>query len=260
MSETVSIVVLTYNNDDIIARFIQSVQWAYELVVVDSGSTDNTVAVASDNHPNCKVLVRRLDNFAAQRNFGIDHASGDWVMHCDSDHIVPQRLAEEIQAVAAQAPSPYQVYNVFQYLYWRSQVLTHASGPFGTNGFLHRRGLARFEGQIHEKLVTDHPVGMLKNRMVHVTHKSLNDILRQCISYSDREVEAALAGERLIHGGRMNIFWRPIRRLISSFVLKGAYRDGIPGMAWAVIIAFRSFLVQLKYWIKQQHSWGDYEG
>ncbi len=255
-----SVVVLTYNNEDIIARFVQSVTWADELVVVDSGSTDNTVDVAKAIHFNCRVLERNLDNFAAQRNFGLDHATGHWVMHCDSDHIVPEPLAKEIQALVAQADPPFQVYNAFQYLYWQSRLLSHASGPFGTQGLLHRRGVARFAGQIHEKLVTDQPVGMLHNRMVHVTYKTLNELLQQCISYADKEVVSILAGERPIHKGKVNIFWRPMRRLISSIVLKRAYRDGIPGMAWAVIIAFRSFLIQFKYWLTQQSSWGDYEG
>lgn len=257
--KSLSVVVLTCNNADIIARFVRSVAWADELVVVDSGSTDETRDIAHQAHANCRVLVRDLDCFGSQRNFGLEQASGDWVMHCDSDHVVPPALRDEIQEILGQESPPYRAYNVFQNLYWRNRLLSHASGPCGFQCFLHQRGVARFAGRIHEKLQADCDVGMLRNPLDHVTGQTIDERLKQMLVYADKEVEAICSKERPLHTGCAAMFWRPLRRLLRDVVLKRAYRDGVPGMAWAAMIAFRMFLIHFKYWQLHQPQWHDYQ-
>ena len=254
---TVSAIVLTYNNEDIIQRFAQSVAWTDELVVVDSGSRDRTLDIVEAHHHNCRLVTRRFDHFSNQRNFGLQHATSDWVMHFDSDHVMTRELKEEIQALLQGQPT-HRVYNAHQRLFWRKQLLSHASGPVGFGGFLHRRDAARFESPIHEKLVSEHSVGMLRQSLDHVTDQTLKQRITQMAEYVEREVDAILAGQRRIVAGRWNMIWRPMRRLLRDVVLKRAYRDGAPGMAWALLTAARMFLVQFRYWEATKGAWGDY--
>lgn len=257
--KTLSVVVLTYNNEEIIARFARSVAWADELIIVDSGSTDSTLEVAQAEHPNCRILIRPLDSFASQRNHGLDHARGEWVMHCDSDHVVPPGLRDEILEVLRQDSPPYQAYNVYQNLYWKRQLLAHASGPCGFQCMLHRRECARFSGRIHEKLRASVPVGMLREPLDHVTGQTVEDRLRQMIMYVNTEVDAIVVGERPFVTGRVRMFWRPLRRLVRDVVIRRAYRDGVPGMAWALMTGFRLFLIHFRYWQLHDTTWREYE-
>jgi glycosyltransferase involved in cell wall biosynthesis len=253
-----SAIVLAYNNEDIIGRFAQSVAWTDELVLVDSGSIDRTVEVARTHHPRCVVVERPFDNFCNQRNFGLEHTTGDWVMHFDSDHVMTASLKDEIQRLLRDDTPAFDAYNVVQRLYWRARLLAHVGGPCGFGVFLHRRGVARFESQIHEKCVTDRDVGMLTQALDHVTEQSLAQRIVQMADYVEREVDSILRGQRTIESGRVNMFWRPLRRLLCDVALRRAYRDGVPGIAWAGITAFRTFLIQFRYWEAVNGGWGEY--
>jgi hypothetical protein len=180
-------------------------------------------------------------------------------MHCDSDYILPESLRDEVVELLGNETPSHGAYNVVLRLYWRSQALKHVWGPVGFGAFMHRREMGRFTGRIHETLLCKCPVGMLRSHALHITDKPFDKLIGQTIRYASNEVDAILAGERTICAGKFNIFWRPVRRLIYAFCLRGAYRDGIPGMAWAVVIAFRTFLIQFIYWQTQQNFWRDYE-
>jgi glycosyltransferase involved in cell wall biosynthesis len=250
MKQTISAIVLTYDNSTIIERFLKSVAWVDEVILVDSFSADATCEIAIRTRPDCVILQQKFKDFSSQRNYGLQTASSDWVMHFDSDHVVPKSLAEEILALTSKNTSRYDAYNVYQNLYWFGQILRHASGPVGFGVFLHRKGVAKFNNIIHEKCIATCKVGMLKERLEHVTEQTISDRIRQLSNYVEQEVQSIEQNERTCPKNEFAIFWRPLRRLVYDLIYRRAFLDGIPGIAWAVTIAYRKHAILFCYWAK----------
>ena len=101
LKHMVSVVMITKNEEHNIARALKSVaSWASEILVVDSGSTDNTVQIAESF--GAKVIFNAWPGFGAQKNFGHERASQEWVLSLDADEVVPPELAQEIQRTLPQ--------------------------------------------------------------------------------------------------------------------------------------------------------------
>ena len=92
-----SVVVVTLNEEDRIRACLESVAWADELIVVDAESYDKTAAIARELTD--QVFVRPWPGFAAQKNFALTHARGDWILSLDADEVVSVPLREEITAI-----------------------------------------------------------------------------------------------------------------------------------------------------------------
>ena len=246
--QTITAVVLTYNNEAIIERFMQSVSWVDEVVVVDSGSSDSTCALAKGAHPQCNVLTRQLDSFAAQRNFGLDQATSDWVFHCDSDDVVPGDLRVEILAILQAGKATFNAYNVIEQLFWRGHRISYCDGPWGAGVKFHRKGMARMQGAIHETASTPHLVGLTRSPIHHMTEDTLDERVLKYLNYSDREVRALLQSKGKRSVTLWDVIWKPSRRLFGQVLIRGAYKDGVPSLAWAALRSFGLFLTELKYW------------
>ncbi len=96
----VSILILTYNEEVNIARCLDSLVWCDDIVVIDSGSTDQTVAIAE--RAGARILTRKFDNFAEQRNFGLEHGKfkHEWVLHLDADEVVTSEFQAALNHLA----------------------------------------------------------------------------------------------------------------------------------------------------------------
>src|SRR5437588_207940 len=88
--------ILTFNEEENIARTIGKLSWAKEVVVVDSGSTDRTVEVARASHTNVRIVTRAFDSFAGQCNFGLTQINTEWVLSMDADYVLTPELIAEI--------------------------------------------------------------------------------------------------------------------------------------------------------------------
>lgn len=250
---TLSVVVPTFNNAAILEDLLISVAWADEVVFVDSGSSDNTQEVALASHPRVVFLEQSLESFATQRNFGMDHATMDYVFHCDSDEVFPAVLSQELLALlktAKQKPSSLdcEAWNVVEKFYWFDKRLSFLDGPWGGRVKFHRRGLCRFKGRIHETMDYDGPVSLLRSPIIHRTSLSINQSLQKYMHYSDRQAMAAFQGEARLASDPWSIFWRPLRRFLGFLFIKRAYKDGLYGALWAGLQAISLFLTLAKLW------------
>ena len=97
MKNYLTAIVITKNEEVNIGRCLSSVKFADEIIVVDSGSTDKTVTIAK--RFNAKVYGRKFDDYAAQRNFAVSKASGEWILSLDADEEITEALAKEIREV-----------------------------------------------------------------------------------------------------------------------------------------------------------------
>lgn len=226
----VSAVVITKNGEAVIGRCLASLTWAFETIVIDSGSTDRTVEICRE--AGAQVYGADWQGFATQRNRGIERASGDWVLAVDMDEWVPEALRREIGEVTRSAS------NVVAY---RIPRLSSYCGRFMRHGGwwpdyvarLFRRGAARFEGgAVHDHLVPDGPLGRLRNHLMHEPFTGLEQVLEKMNAYS------TWGAQRLHEEGRRTGLVRAVLHaawtFFRTYVLRAGFLDGREGFMLAV--------------------------
>src|SRR4051794_29554210 len=98
-----TVLILCRNEEANIGRTLAALGWAKEILIIDSGSTDRTLEMATAAHPNVRVVHRPFDSHPNQWNFGLDQITTEWVLTLDADYEVSPRLAAEIQAIELEA-------------------------------------------------------------------------------------------------------------------------------------------------------------
>jgi glycosyltransferase involved in cell wall biosynthesis len=242
---TLTAVILTKNEATMIERAIAGVAFADEILVVDGGSTDATVSIAS--LAGVRVIERPFDDFARQRNFALEQASGDWVLFVDADERPTPELRTEIRALLTGTPDrdAYAIPRVSMVL---GRWIDWHPGGSDAPVRLVRRGSARWANEVHETLAGAGPAGTLTAPLVHFTHRSVGEVVRKIDQYADLEAAAAArAGARP----------PPARTILASFPRalwglwrSGLRREGTEGAIEAVLLAFNRTLVLAKLWEK----------
>jgi glycosyltransferase involved in cell wall biosynthesis len=180
-------VILTYNEAANIGRSLERLTWAREVVIVDSGSTDETLAIAA-RFPNVRTLHRPFDTHAQQWRFatGETGVATGWILRLDADYMVEPALRDEIAALVAVAElAAYEI--AFTYCIDGRPL---RASLYPSLPVLFRRGRGHFEQDGHtEKLRIDGPIGRLRNRLLHDDRKSLDRWLQSQVRYQAYEAE-----------------------------------------------------------------------
>ncbi|MCB1326316.1 MAG: glycosyltransferase family 2 protein [Spirochaetales bacterium] len=243
-----SVCIITLNEQDRLPRCLDSVSFADELIVVDSGSKDETAAVARER--GARVVKRAFEGFVIQKNFAISLARFEWVLVIDADEVVTPELARAIQEVTGrddvQANGPV-AYRVARMSYYLGRWIRHSGWYPDYNIRLFRRGFASFEGgTVHETVVPMGPVATLPGHLEHYSYGDISDHLARIDAYS-----TLLAQDKHRRGKRSSIPWA-ITKSCSKFFLTYVYRlgflDGYAGLVIAVLGAYYNFLKYVKLW------------
>ena len=194
MPNTLSVVLISLNEAAQLPRTLLSVSWAQEIVVVDSGSTDATVEIA--RQAAARVFTEPWRGFGAQKNLGLDRATGDWILSLDADEEVSPELAQEIQSLLAGEPR-FAAYEIPRLNHFLGRPLRHGGYWPDPKLRLFRRGAARFEERpVHETLKTAGPVGLLKNPLLHHCYPTLEEYIEHMNRYSTLGAEMLAARGR----------------------------------------------------------------
>jgi glycosyltransferase involved in cell wall biosynthesis len=236
-----SVILITRNEAANIAACLESVAWADEIVVVDSGSTDQTPGICRRYTRN--VTVTDWPGFGPQKNRALDLATGDWVLSIDADERVTPELRVEIEAVlAAPDAEAYELPRLSSYL---GQPMRHGGWWPDYVTRLFRRGSARFsEARVHETLQVRGRVGRLKQHLIHHPFRSLDQVIGKMDSYSS----AAAAGmaERGRSAGLGSAVLHGLFAFLRTYLLRGGILDGRLGFVLAVSNAEGAYYKYLK--------------
>jgi glycosyltransferase involved in cell wall biosynthesis len=223
-------VVITKNNERTIARCVASLAFADEVVVVDSGSSDRTPDI-------CRKLGARFYEAdwrgpATQRNRGIEHAAGEWILALDSDEWVPDELRREIESTLA-APSNHVCFRIPRLSSYCGRYMRHGGWWPDYVSRLFRRDAAAFEGGIvHDRLVCKGPTGRLRNHLMHEPFTDLTSVLDKLNAYS------TWGAERLYEDGKRSGLARAIAHgawtFFRTYVLRAGFLDGREGFMLAI--------------------------
>ena len=245
-----SVVVITSNEEDRLRETLTSVAWADEIVVVDAGSEDKTVALAREFTDH--VLIHPWQGFAAQKNFGIERATGDWILSLDADEYVEPALREEITAVL-QAPDARDGYRIARRNIMWGRWIRHGRLYPDWQLRLFRRGRGRFvERAVHESVQVDGTTGRLAAPLLHHSYRDVSDFLRRADRYS------TLAAEEWTRAGRpfraTRLVTAPLGRFLSMYVVHRGFLDGWRGFLLAVLYAYYVFIRSAKIWEKVKQA------
>lgn len=209
---------------------LASVAFCDEVVVVDSGSTDRTVAIAQA--AGARVVEHPWLGFAAQRNVALDHARGEWVLEIDADERVSAALREEVQGLLACVPAGVDLVGLPR----RELLVGHALGPAAKfPNYCHRllrRGRYRHDERrtVHEGLVPHGPVHPCAGELTHHFATSWRGCLADAWRYAKLEADQMTA-PRTPRAVLLGAVARPVAKLGYRLVVDGGWRDGAHGAA-----------------------------
>lgn len=240
MPEALSVVITSFNSASTLDACLSSVCWADDIVVLDSGSTDATVAIAT--HYGARVASQPFAGYSAQKQAAIDLAEHRWVLLLDSDEAMPADAQSRIRQVLA-APG-YAGYLLWrrEWIFWQWQSprsrLNHYVRLFD-------RTRARMSAhQVHEEVQVDGAVGVLELVLDHYGERDIAGRVDKANRYSSLQV--ADLGEKGARGVRLRMLTNASAAFIRYYLLRGHWRSGWAGFIAARIHAFYAFLKYAK--------------
>lgn len=240
---SLSVIVIVQNEATVIRRCLESVAWADEIIVLDSGSTDATVEICRQ----CKARVEATADwpgFGVQKNRALALATGDWVLSIDADEWVTEGLRAEIQAAMAM-PRAHSAFRMPRLSSYCGRFMRHSGWWPDHVTRLFRRGQARFsDSLVHESLIVESAVGTLRAPLMHESYRNLEQVLAKVNAYSS--AGAAMArqqGRRASLGGA---FLRGLWSFFRTYFLRAGFLDGREGLMLAISNAETSYYRQVK--------------
>ncbi len=226
----ISATIITRNEEHTIAGCLASLDFADEIIVVDSGSTDRTREICELN-PKVRFHVYPWEGFGIQKNNALDLATGEWIFSIDADETVTPELAAEIRRTV-QKPAC-DGYTVKRKNFYRGRWVRHSGWWPDRILRLFRKGRGRFSDRlVHESVVLDGHPGHLENCIEHRSFRNVGDFFRKGESYSTLGARVML--ERGETTSAMNALFRSGLTFFKTLVIKRGFLDGSTG----VLIAF----------------------
>lgn len=242
---SLSVIVITKNEADNIAECLQSVSFADEVVVLDSGSSDGTVEIARRLGAKVEV-VTDWQGFGIQKNRALALAGCDWVLSLDADErVTPQLRFELLEVLKAPVRDAYSLPRLSSYC---GQYMRHSGWYPDRITRLFKRGTAAFSDElVHEKLVSSSPVGQLASPLLHESFRNFESVLDKLNRYStagalmlQKKGRSASIGKAIAHG-----VWAFFR----TYVLRRGFLDGQMGLVLAISNAEGTYYRYLKLWL-----------
>ncbi len=242
---TLTVVTLTLNEEKNIGPCLESVRWADELIVVDSGSTDRTLEIAKEYTRHLHTI--RWEGYGAARNYALTHATGEWILWLDADERVSPGLASEIRAILAENPQEVAGYEIARRAYFLGAWIRHSGWYPGRVTRLFRRGTGHFGlTQVHEQLHVEGRIARTTSDLLHYTDPDLRHYLNKLNRYT------SLAAEDLRASGRRAGLWdlivRPPFQFVKMYLLRRGFLDGREGFILAVLSSAYVFTKYAKLW------------
>lgn len=246
----ISVVLTVFNEQANLKSCLESVNdLAWEIVVVDGGSTDQTLDIAKSF--NARIIkTNNPPNFHINKNKAIDAAKGDWILQLDADEVVSQELGREVRKAVSEK-SDINGYWVPRKNFFLGRFLTKGGQYPDYTLRLYRRGCGRLPVQdVHEQAEVSGKVGYLKNDLLHLRDKNFSVYMERFNRYTD--LLASQMKEAGIKKGMFSfvnyILLKPTFWFVKAYLRHRGYVDGYPGFVFALFSSLRFPLAYFKFW------------
>ncbi|WP_264537019.1 glycosyltransferase family 2 protein [Flavobacterium sp. N1736] len=237
--QKLSVLIITFNEELHIKSLLQDIDFADEIIVVDSFSTDQTIQII-ESFKNVQLIQNHFINYTLQRNFALDQAKNDWVLFIDADErLTPDLKAEILYVINNNKASAYLIYRTFMF----KKLKLHFSGWQTDKIFrLFKRTNCRYteDRMVHEKLIVNGPVATLKSKLIHFSYTNYKDYKTKMYNYG-----VLKANEKLKKGQKSSLFmtiFHPLYTFLYQFLIRLGFLDGAKGIIICYLNAYSIFI------------------
>ena len=225
-----SVIIITLNEADNIRACLESVAWADEIIVVDSGSTDDTLSICEEL--GAKVLINRnWQGFGFQKNLALQQASGDWILSLDADERISPALQQTIKATL-ENPSA-DGYLFPRQAYFLGKAMRHGGWWPDYVLRLFRREAGKFsQVLVHENVLLAGKIEKIREPIIHYSYVSLEQLLDKINKYSSAGAKQAQSKNK--HGGLAQALARACWTFFRAYCLRAGFLDGSAGLIAAI--------------------------
>ena len=242
MKPTLSVIIITKNEEHDIRECLESVAWADEVIVLDSGSTDNTLKIAKEYTDKVYSSVD-WQGFGVQKNRVLTYASSDWILSLDADERVSEVLRQEIQkAVQSEGTTIFKMPRLSSYC---GKFIRHSGWWPDYVIRLFKRGEASFSNDlVHERLVFKGNATKLTAPLLHITYKDLDEVISKINHYSSLGAENS--HQKAKRGSLRSAITHGLWAFIRTYIFRAGFLDGAEGFMLAISNAETTYYRYLK--------------
>lgn len=242
MKPTLSVIIITKNEEHDIRDCLESVKWADEVIVLDSGSTDITLKITSEYTDKAYSSVD-WQGFGIQKNRALAYATSDWILSLDADERVSDVLRQEIQK-AIQSENIF-IFKLPRLSSYCGKFIRHSGWWPDYVPRLFKRGEASFSDDlVHERLVFEGDANKLTAPLVHITYKDLNEVIVKINHYSS--LGAKNSYQKGKRGSLASAIIHGIWAFIRTYIFRAGFLDGAEGFMLAISNAETTYYRYLK--------------
>ena len=240
-SQKLSVIIPCHNAEKSIAKCLQSVRWADELLVVDSYSTDRTLEIAGNFTD--RIIQHEYENSAQQKNRAIPRAEYDWVLIVDSDEQVSSALADEIQQLLQRGPDR-EGYWIYRRNYLMGKRIRHSGWGRDKVLRLFRKDRGRYSNKrVHAEVELEN-TGTLAGRIDHHSISNMTEWVSKIDRYSSWKAEDKF--QKKTRMPVLHLLFRPPFRFLKDFILRLGFLDGWRGLLIAIMSAYAELIMSAK--------------
>lgn len=244
-----SVIIITKNESEHITRCLNSVAWADEIIIFDSGSRDNTVELCKAMTPH--VFETDWPGFGLQKQRALDKATGGWVLSLDADEQINEALKLEIQQAIEKAS--YQGFEIPRLSSYCGKEIKHGGWWPDYVLRLFKKDQGKFsDSLVHERVIVTGTTGKLASPILHESYTSLEEVLSKTNRYS------SLGAEMLFNKGKQSslglAIFRAIWTFLRTYLLKASFLDGEQGLMLAISNAEVTYYKYLKLHLLNQQN------
>jgi (heptosyl)LPS beta-1,4-glucosyltransferase len=248
LANQITAVVLTRDESDNIQECLATLRWADDLIVLDSYSDDDTVALAYG--AGARVYQRRFRDWADQRNAALDLVATDWVLFVDADERVTPALAAEVRDVATHRPEVGWWVPRHNYIVGHRMRATGWYPDYQLRLFQRDHGWYNPERRVHELVILDGPAGYLDNPLIHYNYATWREFRQRQAQYSEHDAAVLhAAGQR---ARPHNLILQPLREFKRRIWSESGYRDQRHGLMLSMLMAYYEFVKYRRLWELQR--------
>lgn len=239
----VSAVIITYNEEGIIQQTLSRLWWCDEVVIIDSGSTDQTAALCRAY--GCAVYTRTFDGFGEQKKYGVSKARNNWILCIDADELLTNELIDEIREEMSKPVLEFEAFSIPRNLVFMNKVFRHGKESTSSVIRLFNRQKAAWDGAVvHERVLVDGQTKKLNNKLLHYSYNSYSQFIHKLNLYST--LGAKKLQERGKNKHKLVVALGIPFNFFKYYIIDRNFLNGYRGFAWSSLNAFYHFVKYLK--------------